>query len=174
MFLPLRALLAVGVLALVSSLLGLPLAPTANAAGEGVRLTVRLDVLNQPTWGDDLRVQIETNQPDELGYVQLHRVNPDGSLLLLATPEDEGVVVVDSRLLGAVPGSHQLIATASRGDAGAESLKRSVTVSKRPTSVTFLDSSVAPLDPVRVQVGSGAGHLVPTGDVVFVGPGFGE
>ena len=51
----LRNTITAGVLALITSVLGLsPLASPATAAGEDTRLTVRLEVLNQPAWGDEL------------------------------------------------------------------------------------------------------------------------
>lgn len=165
--LPLVALVAL-VTALLATLLGSAPLP-AVAAGGGGTLTVRLEVLNSPAWGEDLQVRIETNQPGGEGLVELYKIESNGSRTLLASPTEEGTFAVSTRL-HLWPADHQLVATAIREGVSGESLTRVATITRRATTTSYLDTAADAGGTFRVRVSSGVDDLVPAGNVVFSGP----
>ncbi|HEY1116629.1 MAG TPA: Ig-like domain-containing protein [Acidimicrobiales bacterium] len=159
----------VGLLAVVLALLGgalaalAPAPATAADPGGGTTLTVQLGVLNQPVWGEDLQVKLGTTRSDAEGSVSLYLLGADDTRTLLLSSADEGTFTVPTADLP--PGQHRLVATALKDGLSAESLVRTATVDRRPTTVTFLDSTSAAGGRIRVQLGSGDPRFVPTGTV---------
>lgn len=160
--------LCAALVALCAALIGPVPSPTA-AAGGGGALTVRLEVLNTPAWGEDLQVRVETNQPAAEGLLALYKIEGDGGRTLLASPTEEGVLSVATRP-HLWPADHRLVATVLRDGVSGESLVRTATIDRRATTTTFLDSVASAGGSIRVQVSSGADDLVPSGEVVFSGP----
>lgn len=162
----LHAALISGLLACLT-LVGPP-AP-ALAAGPGTTLTVRLVAPTTPVaWGDQIAFTIETNRPASDGFLQLLRI-VDGNRLTVATPDEEGQVLIDSRN---VPlGELEFIAAANKDGLYAESLVRFVTTVPRPTTTqmetTFEDTTGS----FKARVSTDLPGLVPTGSVRFTGDG---
>lgn len=154
---------------LMLTLLALAL-PVGRAAAAPTNLNVALSIGNSPAWGDPLEVTMTTNYPAAEGVLVLSRVNTDGSLTPLLTTDTEGRATVDTGT-HLPPGSHQLVATAMKEGVEKESPVRTATVTKRPTTVTFLNTTSEPQGDIKVQIGSAGTGFVPTGSVVFSADG---
>jgi len=159
---------ALVVLALLAGLLGL-LPPATAAPGGGTTLTVQLEIGGTPVaWGDDATFVVSTNRPSWEGALQIWRINADNTRTVVANPDDVGSVTVDTRTFPV--GDFRFVATAIEPGQTAESVVRYLTVAKRATTTTYLDTTSQPMGSFRAQVTSGDPDLVPTGAVRFTGP----
>jgi len=148
-----------------------PSAP-ARAAGGTPTLTVSLSVQNSPQWGDDLAVKVTTNHPEEEGSIALYLLGDHGARTLLTTSAEEGSFAVVTRRDDLAPGDHTLLARVTKGgdlNLTSESLSRIATITKRATTVSFLDTTTQLPGSIRVQVSAGAG-FVPGGQVRITDP----